>query len=91
MEDLYIIVKGERIFIIDNDFGVLEAGDLGIISTDISDQFIRGYIDNHQCDNPESFLREVFQVCAKEKSKISDSIVITDTINEELRFYGEEM
>ena len=31
MDDLYLIVKGERIFIIDNDFGVVEAQDLAII------------------------------------------------------------
>lgn len=91
MDDLYLIVKGERIFIIDNDFGVVEAQDLAIISDDISDYYLRGYIDNHQCDDPETFLREAFVKCAQERAKISNRIVITDTENEEFRFYGEDM
>lgn len=90
MDDLYMIIKGEQIFIIDNDFGVVEAEDIGIIAADLDDMYMRGYLDNHEKNDIEELIQEAFKACSADKSNCSANIVITDTVNEEMRFYGED-
>lgn len=89
MDDLYMVIKGEQIFIIDNDFGVVEADDIGIIAADFDDMYMRAYIENHE-EEIEALFQNAFKACSMDKSHCSSNIVITDTVNEEMRFYGED-
>ena len=90
MNDLYMIIKDDRIFIIDYDFGVVEAEDIGIIAADVDDMYMRGYLDNHEEKDIEKLLQQAYKACSMDKANCSANIVITDTVNEEMRFYGED-
>ena len=87
MDSMFVIAKDDQLFLIDTDFGVIEVEEKAVITAGEAHMYIEPNLIVSG-ENVDQELHNIFVKCADDMAAVHDKTVVTDTVNEELRFYG---